>query len=302
MIDIPAAYLERIRDEYPALAIRNIRRDPDALANDVFIVNEELVFRFPKNGKGRERLRREAGVLEVIRRHVHAGVPHFEKQTDDFTVHRFLAGQPLYNHELLRLSSAAQDRLAEQLAEFLVQLHGIPDAELKQAGLLTAAPEDRTVYYLNLWEEIRAEVYPHLWKDQKAWVEQLFRPLLGGSLAMTACQPVLTHNDLAPYHILYQPEPPGLRAVLDFGEAGPGDVADDFALLINIYGESFLERMGRFDPRIGDTIDRARFMAGAIELIWALDGVRHKSLDWFLVHLGRSRDVKPIGVKFSGTG
>jgi aminoglycoside 2''-phosphotransferase len=302
MIDMPAAYMERIRDEYPALEIRHSRRDPDALANDVFVVNEEWVFRFPKTGEGRERLRREAGVLEVVRRHIDVSVPHVEKHMDDFTVHRFLAGRPLYNHELLRLGSAAQDRLAEQLAEFLVQLHGIPEAELKQAGLWTAAPEDRTARYLNLWEEIRAEVYPHLWKDQKAWVEQLFRPLLDGTLTMNDCQPVLTHNDLASYHILYQPEPPGLSAVLDFGEAGPGDAADDFALLISTYGESFLERMGRFDPRIGDTIDRARFMAGAIELIWALDGVRRNSLDWLLVHLGRSRDVKPIGVKFPTTG
>lgn len=296
MIDMPAAYRKRIREEYPSLAIRHIRRDPDALANDVFIVNEELVFRFPKTGDGRERLCREAGLLEVVRRHVDVSVPHVERQRDDFSVHRFLTGQPLYNHELLRLRSAAQDRLAEQLAQFLVQLHGIPYAELKQAGLLTAAPEDRTVRYLNLWEEIRADVYPHLWKDQRAWVEQLFRPLLGGSLTMNAYQLVLTHNDLASYHILYQPEPPGLSAVLDFGEAGPGDAADDFALLISTYGESFLERMGRFDPRIGDSIDRARFIAGAIELIWALEGVRNKSIDWLLVHLGRSRDVKPIGL------
>ena len=301
MINIPTGLIKRIHEIYPALEIKSIRHDPDGLVNDVFIVSEELVFRFPKNEEGQERLRREAKILNVVRRYVDVSVPQFEKQADDFVVYRFLSGQPLYNHELLRLESSSQDKLAEQLANFLLQLHSIPNAELEQAGIPTSKYDDRMAYYLNKLEGIRAEIYPHLWKDQRVWVEQLFQPILDGSLNMNAYQRVLSHDDLASYHILYQPQTLGISAVLDFGEAGLGDAADDFALIINNYGESFLERMGHFDKQIGDHIDRARFMAGAIELIWALDGVRNKSIEWLLVHIGRSRDVKPIGAKFSST-
>ena len=65
-----APYLERIRVCLPGLALSTVRFNPDGLANDVLIVNNELVFRFPKDEVGRENLRREGQLLEVVRRYV----------------------------------------------------------------------------------------------------------------------------------------------------------------------------------------------------------------------------------------
>jgi aminoglycoside 2''-phosphotransferase len=132
-----------------------------------------------------------------------------------------------------------------------------------------------------------------LWADQRAWLAQLFAPVLEGRLDMGAFPPGLSHNDLASYHILYDPGRQQLNGVLDFGMAQVGDPADDFGLLINTYGESFLQRMRHFYPEIEPALDRARFRAGALEVDWALAGVRSKDPAWFLVHLGRARDALP---------
>src|SRR5262245_2799914 len=107
-------YLKRIRACFPKLTLSTVRLNPDGLANTVLIVNDELVFRFPKNEAARENLRREGLLLAVVRRHVTLATPYFERQEEDFVMYRFMPGQPLYRHDLLRQAAAVQERLAEQ--------------------------------------------------------------------------------------------------------------------------------------------------------------------------------------------
>ncbi len=49
-------------------------------------------------------------------------------------------------------------------------------------------------------------------------------------------------------------------------------------------------------PLSAALLDRARFFAGALELEWALAGVRERDVAMLLVHLGRARDAQPIGM------
>jgi len=42
------------------------------------------------------------------------------------------------------------------------------------------------------------------------------------------------------------------------------------------------------------TIDRARFLAGALELEWALGGIQSQDMAVLLVHLGRARASLPM--------
>jgi hypothetical protein len=69
----------------------------------------------------------------------------------------------------------------------------------------------------------------------------------------------------------------------------------DWGCLINTYGEQFVRRMHQVYPIPQATIDRARFLAGAIELEWALIGIQSQDPSMLLVHLGRARDSLPLG-------
>jgi aminoglycoside 2''-phosphotransferase len=108
-------------------------------------------------------------------------------------------------------------------------------------------------------------------------------------------RPVLIHGDLAQYHILVRDETLELTGILDFGTAGLGDPAGDFAVVISMYGERFLQRLARTDPAVAEALDRARFWAGTMELQWALAGLRSGDRSWFVAHIGRARDAGPIG-------
>ena len=287
-------HLDRIRASFPTLALDSVRHNPDGLANDVIIVNDELVFRFPKDEGARAALAREAKALELVRRYVATPVPYVERHADDFVMYRLIPGEPLYRRTILSQDECAQERLAEELATFLRQLHAIPrDEAVRELG--EPAPREPD-YWLTRYQEVERHLYSLLWADQRLWIDDLFAPVLEGALDLTRVTPALIHDDLAAYHILYAPLERRITGVIDFGMARLGDPAADFALIISTYGESFLKRMSRYDPSIREALDRARFLAGALELSWAVEGVRASDPSWLLVHIGRARDALPLGV------
>ena len=288
------SHVERIRASFPTLPLDSVSYNPDGLANAVVIVNDGLVFRFPKDEGARAALVREARALDLARRYVSIPVPYFEQQADDFVMYRLIRGEPLYHHDILRQAESVQEQFAEQLAMFLRQLHAIPRDEVVRA---VGEPVEREPdYWLKRYQDAQRHLYPLLWADQRHWIDDLFAPVLDGSLNMGHAMLALIHDDLSSYHILHSPDQRRITGVIDFGMARLGDPAADFALIISTYGESFLKRMCRYDPAINDALDRSRFLSGALELSWAVEGVRTNDLSWLLVHIGRARDALPLGV------
>jgi aminoglycoside 2''-phosphotransferase len=293
-MDPPASLVDRVRAVFPELTISSARLDPDGLVNDVVIVNEEWVCRFAKDERGEQALERESRVVDLVRSHVDVSVPEFVYQEPGLVAYRLLRGQPLYRHELALLTDEQQQRLADQLASFLQQLHTISQAELQQHAIHASDAQRTLRDWQQLYADVEREVFPLLWRDQRGWVTHHFAPVLTDRLDL-GHEPVLIHGDLAHYHILSDDATQGITGILDFGTAGLGDPAGDFAVVISMYGESFLHRMTRSYPAIVDALDRARFWAGTHELQWALAGIRSQDQSWFVAHIGRARDVGPIG-------
>jgi aminoglycoside 2''-phosphotransferase len=242
-VTIAAKYLDRIYQILPeAQQATTIRSNLDGMVNDVVVVNEEWVFRFPKTEQGKQALAYESQLLQLIRQYVDLPVPDFTWHGEECVVYRFIPGVPLDRNTFLRQAREGQARLAEQLGLFLRQLHTIPQAELTRLAL--AAPPRRTpADWQAQFEEIERELYPFLWADQKHWVRELFAPVLDGTLDLHY-EPALIHDDLASYHILYDPAAQRINGVIDFGVARLGDPADDFGILISGLPPSLLRSIG----------------------------------------------------------
>ncbi|OGF53843.1 MAG: hypothetical protein A2Z21_10360 [Candidatus Fraserbacteria bacterium RBG_16_55_9] len=292
-MDIPVAYLDRIRACRPDLIISAAHLNHDGLVNDVVIVNNELVFRFAKGERAKQSLIQEAKIVELVRCYVALPVPIFEKRGDDFVVYRIIPGDALHREDILRQDESTQDRLAEQISRFLQQLHSIPRRAIEEHGIAPSDSVRNQQDWIRLFQDVERELFPLLMIHAQEWVTRHFAPVLDGSLDLNY-DPVLIHGDLGPYHILYDPTVHKINGVIDFGTSGLGDPADDFAAIIHALGESFLLRMSKFYPEIRTALDRARFWAGTLELQWALHGIRSNDVSWFVCHIGRARDVMPI--------
>jgi aminoglycoside 2''-phosphotransferase len=285
------SHVDRIRAAFPDLIIDAIKQDQFGLVNDVLIVNDARVFRFPKNEWARTMQARELRVLDLLAPRLDLPVPQVDYRSDEMISYPLIPGQPLAWHDLHVLPDAAQDRLARTLAVFFRQMHETPFPAALPPSDADRTRDERLAQHAAVQEKI----VPLLWPDQKAWIERLYAPLLDDPHFLDHT-PSLMNGDVGSYHILYDAEKQAINGIIDFGTAGVGDPAVDFGVMINTYGESFVRRMEPHYPSLPNLIERARFIAGQVELEWVLKGLRSNDPMWYTVHLGRARDVKPIGV------
>ena len=291
-------HLERIRECMPGLEVRRIETNTDGLENDIVVVNDQQAFRFAKSAADRERLAREARVTRLVARFVDLPIPQFSHVADDFVAYEKIPGVALHRDVLLTQPEAVQERCAEQLAIFLRQLHSIPAPELERNGVAATPAPGKNADWLQLYEQVKELLFPHLARHVRECVERRFAPVLEGGLDMEDYNPVLVHADLGYYHVLFDPQAGRITGVLDFGCAGLGDPAVDFGIVLHVYGEQFLRRMSAHDPDIAGCIDRARFGAGTGEARWAATAIKLDKVSWFMYHLSAARDVDPVGSPF----
>lgn len=295
-----ANYEARIREARPDLVIHEMALNREGLINDVVIVNDKIIFRFGKHEWAADDLAQEAACLILARKYVDLRLPAWTIHAPDFISYEKIPGEPLQRYDILRWPDRAQEAIAAQLGSFLQQLHTISLDEIKACGIGSSATKRRAGDWLRLYEDVEENLFPILMDTSKAWVRQHFAPILDNPAFMD-CEETLMNGDISSYHLLVDPETRLLNGIIDFGTVGLGDPACDFACLIDSFGESFVRRVARhYAGDITAQIERARFWAGTMELQWLLGGLREpEDPSWFGVHIGRARDVLPVGSGWS---
>lgn len=290
-------YRQQIEAVEPGLNIETWAENREGLVNDVVVINGTHIFRFPKNDSWAvEDLWAEATCLALVSGYVEMRLPRWTVYEGELIGHPFVSyeripGKALQRFELLALSEREQDEVADQIGSFLQQMHTIPMQEVNKARIRPSVTNRSRDSWLKLYQDVQAELFPHLMAFQKEWVHHHFAPLVHNERLMIH-EPRMMNGDLGNYHLLYSPERKRLNGIIDFGTAGIGDPACDIACLLDQYGETFVERINRF-YYLEPLLERARFWAGTLYLQWALAGVRNPDdPSWFFVHLGRARDIK----------
>src|SRR5215470_10967999 len=271
-----AAYEERIRRIAPDTTIRSIRLNAEGLMNDVAIVNEELIFRFPKHEYATKHLTDEINLLRLLQPYITLQIPKplYEKQ--DVLAYRLIPGETLRRDMLLKLGDDDQQAVANQLAQFLKELNSVPVSE-------EIPPADALMKFegwVNVYQRIREKVFPLLLEHLRDWAIEHFETHLSDKRNFEYELKVVD-TDLPPYHIMFDRERKRINGIIDLGCAGLGDPAIDFGVIIYNYGESFLRRFYREYPEAEQYLSRARFYAGAHELRWLLTGIERNQPWWF---------------------
>src|SRR5437762_13742065 len=120
------AYEKRIHEIAPEVVITSVQLNCEGLLNDVVIVNDEIVFRFPKHDYAFKHLKDEARILRLLRNYITLETPSPLYEGAHFLAYRLIHGETLRRDILLRLLENKQQAVADQLAQFFKELHGIP--------------------------------------------------------------------------------------------------------------------------------------------------------------------------------
>ncbi len=126
----------------------------------------------------------------------------------------------------------------------------------------------------DIYARMRAKLFPHMRPDARTWAAGHFEAYLGDARNF-AYPPALKHGDFGPSNILYDGEARRVSGIIDFGGAGLGDPAYDFAGLLSGYGEPFVQRCCPFYLGLEGMLDRVRFYRGTFALLEALFGVEN---------------------------
>lgn len=270
-----ADLITRIVEVMPNLKVDRIRRITQGQNNDVLVVNNTWIFRFPRTATGAQSLIREATVLQRLHGHLPIVTPHPElhvpvdRHSEAFMVYRLIPGRSLTPPQVARMSTVRLKTIADQLANILDSLHSfaLPQEWL---DILEVEP-------VNAWSEMFARIQHHLFPRMRAearnQVERNFIQFLDGSRSQTFPK-ALIHGDFGGSNILLAPDSPTVHAVIDWGSVAIGDPAVDYAAASTL-DPRMMDLMSASHPFIAPLLDRVAFYRSTFALQEALFGAEH---------------------------
>lgn len=272
-------YVECIRVRYPELTVRDAYfHNTDGQFNEIVFINNTIVFRFPRSAETARKFRAEAELLQKIRPYLSLAVPEPVFQNFDLSpcAHPFigywqLPGKPLWRHTLDTIEDELTlNRLAEQLARFLQELHGI---RVEHLGLqLPIEDVDGPESWNRLYDDFRTHLFPYMRPDAQDQVTRNFDRFLNSHHRFNYA-PTLRHGDFGPSNILHETSSGTITGILDFDSISLGDPAVDAGAVLNL-GEEFFNRMCQTYPQLAAMQNRAAFYRSTYALQEALYGLR----------------------------
>ena len=272
-------YIRQIHFTYPELAIDSACINRDGQYNDVLVVNDELIFRFAKVPDAIATLQNEVALLRYLQERISLPIPHptyvnIEGAAigEAFVGYPMIPGIPLWRPNFRKITKeTVRKHMAEQLAEFLKELHSTPLNELP----VTFEPEETLNHWIDMYAQIQAKLFPAMRPDARKAVTIHFEDFFANK-ELSNFVPRLCHGDFGTGNLLFDFETQSIAGVIDFGGAGVGDPAGDFAGLYISFGEEFYRHCYSVYPEMEPALERVKFFCGTFALQEALFGFDNK--------------------------
>ncbi len=239
---------------WPNLSINSIVFLDQGQDNIVFLVNNNLIFRFAKHEEADFWLQHENRFLPVLHKKLNIEIPcpiYFGKPTtwNQFHFHGYkkLDGNPLYK---IYLPDGAMQRCVIALAQSLQRLHSIKKLEALTMGALTQA-YDKTKFDI-VWPILQQRI-DQLKKQNILDLDDDFIATLANKAAgiffdeNLSC---LVHGDLDMRHLLIQDQE--LTGIIDWGDAGINHPVIDLMIVYNIIPERLHDLFFQYYGHVSD--------------------------------------------------
>lgn len=203
--------------------------------NDMILVDETEVFRFPRNDESRQRLYYESRVLRRLDHALVTPIPkllYFDEK-EPFSVLSYIAGE-IYDEEQIRdLSYEEKASLAVTLATFMRELNNHLDvSELDNwTKELMSKPETWDAYYERIASTTGDNVYLKRYKSQYEKVTRLRSTVVNVPV-------IAIHGDLHAGNMLFQNGQ--LSGLIDFGDCETGTIYNELRPLCSL-GEDIVK-------------------------------------------------------------
>lgn len=266
-----------VREQFPELAVATVERLGDGWEHEAYLVDDRVVFRFPRQAGGGDDFEWEEGVHALVSSVIGdiVGIPRITRWGRPSA--RF--PYPFAGHDVIPGVDASDPRaprnpaLADDIGRVLTRLHAIPAEAAAAAGVDTAEADKADLaaglVRVRRWIDELPEIRRHA-PDPCTWLDRAPR-------APDAYRgpPRFIHDDFQMEHVLVSRTTGRLSGIIDWG-GGLGDPARDFSYVLLHGGWSFFQRaVEAYDlPLDAEFAERTLFSARLGALGWLADAVK----------------------------
>lgn len=233
----PEAARELIESQFPELSPAQVTHFSSGWDNVAYLVNDELMFRFPQRQLGADCMESEIKVLPRIADRLPLAIPKPEfigtaasGYPWPFAGYRFLSGRTACSAEL---SNDQRSAIAERLANFLRELHSVSHDEAIRLGAppCVIGRLDLSHRIPRTVERIAALAESGLIDDAAPYHALLKQTeaRFGHANFKSGPDSLLVHGDLYVRHLLVD-EAGNLSGVIDWGDVHYGAAANDLMI------------------------------------------------------------------------
>ena len=233
-------YHAAITENFPQLPIETWEPLCEGWANRTFLVNQRIVFRFPKHQVAAHSLVREIRLLTELASTVPLPIPQYlyhgqptQQYPFVFGGYTFIEGTPLN-----KCSPQVQSATWWQppLGAFLTALHRFPIDRVQDLFesdvYMTSQAWQKGI--TKMWEKIQTCIFPRLTHRQQEEITIYFEQVMANS-SIFSFTPVVIHQDFYFHNILVDVDTETVTGIIDWGSCTVGDPAEDVGDLSAYY-------------------------------------------------------------------
>lgn len=255
--EIEKKMFETIRTHFPDISWELYEVFDNWWDNQVVMLDNHLIFRFPRNEQAKITQQKERYLLNLVKKYVDIAIPQYTFFSPDnscvgYSAIRWLPMTiEIYNN----LSDNIKLKVQQQLANFLTQLHSIPIKELEKIGYI------RQKGTSNEWSQnFQRDFIQTCWKYFTKKEIQIIVDYIQELQKLDFEYKVLTHSDVQEKNIFMDNELTHIAGIIDFSDARIADPALDFDTLLDYWEDLVFNVYKNYQGRKdSDLLKRAKF-------------------------------------------
>lgn len=211
---------------------------------------EKWILRIPRRQESMRHAEREKALLEIVRKYAGFEVPHWSYFSKDFIAYKQLRGKPaavidieLQDYVWELDNKNVPDEFHISLGKVMAELHSLPREECRDIGVEFSDRDELRSAMKQRMDSVKEHynINQKLWNRWQTWL---------GNDPLWPAHTGVTHGDLHPGHILIN-DKSQVTGLIDWTEAGVGDVSVDFLSHHLIFGEEGLSKLIEAYERAG---------------------------------------------------
>ena len=264
-----------IKEKYKSFDFISFTPIYDGLDFYVFLANENTIFRFAKSERELNKLKFELEILPYLKKILPISIPehiyfNLNQQFYSFVGYKKIDGFPfnIFGNQI------SIDYNAKKIGEIIIQL-----SDFRGIDIISIEQQRKKwiLYFHNFINKIKTCAFSFLPTKTRTHIDNILRKNEKFFLNSNFI-PTLIHSDFSCNHILCDNQNK-IIGLIDWGDSTYGDVAFDFARILNELGLEFLLKVkDNINFKVNFDIDRIAFYFILIPFLTVLRQINSKNI------------------------